>query len=183
MFFSNLRANSQLFILHKDSTPYVEMACVTNVTAPMPTFGALGQPTQYTVDISARVGEQAMTFQKLPANAEVADFAGNGNVVLTSTREAMNTEVQAMRERSSEILKSVEYHKNVINVCDKILETLNPEFAEKAQQQKELNDLKQQFVSMTENLNNLMEMNKELLSQLKGEKTSRKKGEKCYDDN
>lgn len=60
MTFSQLRLNSPIYILHKDATPYVECGQVTNVSAPMPQLGNLpnmGQPLQYTVDVTVRVGE------------------------------------------------------------------------------------------------------------------------------
>ena len=44
---------------------------------------------------------------------------------------------------------------------------LNPEFAEKQQQQAEINELKTQVNDLTVNINNLMQMNKDLIAQLK----------------
>ena len=62
----------------------------------------------YTVDVTARINDQNITCQKLPANMDVADFAGNGNVVVACSRESMNSELQAMRQRSVEVVKSVD---------------------------------------------------------------------------
>lgn len=36
--FSNLRANSQIYILHKDASPYVEIGSVVSVSQPQPKF-------------------------------------------------------------------------------------------------------------------------------------------------
>lgn len=151
MFFSQLRLNSPIYILHKDATPYVECGQVTNVTAPMPNIGTipnLGQPMVYTVDVTVKVGENVSLYQKLPANGDVADFASNGNLFISCTREGINAEIQAMRQRSADVLASVDYHQGVISVCDKILQTINPEVAEKAQQQAEIASLKQQITSL-----------------------------------
>lgn len=151
MLFSQLRLNSPIYILHKEATPYVECGQVTNVTAPMPNIGTMpniGQPLTYSVDVTVKTGENVSLYQKLPANAEVADFASNGNVFISCTREGINAEVQAMRQRSADVLASIDYHQNVIGVCDKILQQINPEVAEKAQQQAEIASLKTQITSL-----------------------------------
>lgn len=161
MFFSQLRLNNQVYVLHKDATPSVEVGSVVNVTAPMPKFNALqpGQNIAYTVDVTLRVGEQTSVYQGLPAGGEVADFAANGNLVLSCTREGLNGEVQALRQRSADILseQSMNYHKNVVNACNAILEQFNPEAA----QQKELETLRGELAEM-----------RALLRELKGGKPS-----------
>ena len=167
MLFSQLRLNSPIYILQKDATPYVEVGQVTNVSAPMPNLSAmpvLGQPMSYIVDITANVGGQMTQYQKLPANAEVADFANNGNVFLSCTREGINTEVQSMRQRSADVLASVDYHREIVSVCDKMIAQLNPEVAEKEKQQQEIASLREQINSLTG-----------LIQELKKEKTASKK--------
>ena len=173
--FQTLRANSPIYILHKDATPYVETGTVVSVSAPMPKFPMpthqpFGAPTEMAVDVVVRVNGQNMTFQKLSANKEVEDSATNGLVISTS-RDAMNAEVSAIKQRSIDILNSVEYHKNLILGCDKILETLNPEYAEKQRQAEEINSLKLQLGDMTSKF-------EELFALLKDEKHSSKGSKK-----
>nr|DAI58792.1 MAG TPA: hypothetical protein [Crassvirales sp.] len=36
--FQNLRANSQLYILHKEATPYIEVGQVVSISQPQPKF-------------------------------------------------------------------------------------------------------------------------------------------------
>lgn len=164
MFFSQLRLNSTIYILHKDATPYIEVGQVVNVTAPMPSVGTLpnlGQPITYTVDVTVKVNDQTSLYQKLPANADAADFAANGNVFISCTRDGINTEVQAMRQRSADVLSSIEYHKGVIGVCDTILQQINPEMQEKAQQQQEIASLKQQISELMGLISELRTSSKE----------------------
>jgi cell division protein FtsB len=47
-----------------------------------------------------------------------------------------------------------------------MLSDLNPEFAEKQQQQAEINELKSQVSDLTRDISNLMQMNKDLIAQL-----------------
>ena len=176
--FGQLRINNPLFILNKQGSPSLEVGTVVSVTAPMPQLSSVGQLTMYTVDVTARVNDQNVTYQKLPANADVADFAGNGNVVIACSRESMNSELQAMRQRSVDIVKSVEYHNGLIQAIDKIIQDLNPEEAEKLALQKEVTDLKGQMLQMSQSVNALLEQNRQLMEQIKGERNNQKKQNK-----
>lgn len=171
--FQTLRANSPIYILHKDATPYVETGSVVSVSAPMPKFPMpthqFGAPTEMVVDVVARVNGQTLTFQKLPANKEVEDSSANGLVISTS-RDAMNSEVAAIKQRSIDILNSTEYHKSLIIGCDKILESLNPEYAEKQRQAEEINLLKSQLGDMSSKFDRLMSMLQEEKHSTKGSK-------------
>lgn len=66
--FQNLRVNSEFFVLHKDGTPYIEVGSVSGVSNPVPEFMQqplpYGQPPRMVVDITIKVGEQTVTFQK-----------------------------------------------------------------------------------------------------------------------
>lgn len=66
--FQNLRVNSEFFILHRDGTPYIEVGSVSGVSNPVPEFMQqplpYGQPPKMVVDITIKVGEQTVTFQK-----------------------------------------------------------------------------------------------------------------------
>lgn len=138
--FQNLRVNHQIYILHKDTAPTLEIGKVTNIPIPQYMYNN-------TVDIQADVNGTPTTFQKIPANSEIADF-GN-NTVIASSKEAMNNEIRSMRQRSLDIIDSVEQHKNIVKGCDDILKSLNPEIAEKQRQEEELrneiNELKKMF--------------------------------------
>lgn len=162
--FSNLRTNSQVYILHKDSTPYVEVGSVISVSQPSPRFPVTNfmNPQELVVDISVKINDSTITLQKLPANLDIADQGVNGNVVITTSREAMNSEIDSLRQKSLGVLNSVEYHKKVVQECENLLQNLNPEFAEQKQQKQEIDTLKAQMSEMMSGM-------KELMAQLKKE--------------
>ena len=176
--FGQLRINNPLFVLTKQGSPSLEIGTVVSVTAPMPQLSSIGQTTMYTVDVTARINDQNITYQKLPANMDVADFAGNGNVVVACSRESMNSELQAMRQRSVDVVKSVDYHNGMIQAIDKIIQDLNPEEAEKLALQKEVTDLKGQMLQMSQSVNALLEQNRQLMEQIKGDRNNQKKQNK-----
>lgn len=158
MAFQNLRNNHQIYILHKDVTPVLEIGKITNVSVPVPKYGNTSMYNDLVLDITADVDGKSTNFQKLPANSEIADF-GNSLVVATS-KDAMNSEVMSMKQRSLDIINSVEQHRSIIQGCDEILQILNPEIAEKQRQEQENKALR-------EEINSLKEMFSEFMNQFK----------------
>lgn len=153
MAFSNLRSGNQLYILHKDSVPTIEIGKVISISQVSPKYGNMYSP-EMVVDISANVNGQPTNFQKLPALGDIADF-GN-NIVLSCNKDAMSSEVTSMKQRSVDLINSVELHQNIIKGCDEILTQLNPEIKEKQRQEEENKALRDE-------LNQLKDMFKEFL--------------------
>lgn len=149
MTFSNLRNGNQLFVLNKSSIPKLELGKVLNIPAPK----YVGIP-DLVIDITAEVDGNVTNFQKLPANGEIADF-GN-NIVVSCTKDAMNNEIVSMKQRSQDIVNSIQLHKDIIEGCDNILIQLNPEIKEKQRQEEENKALR-------EEVNSLKEMFKEFM--------------------
>ena len=174
--FQTLRVNSPIYILHKEGTPYVETGTVVSVSNPMPKFPMPNNPMQpfsaaeMVVDVVANVNGQQMTFQKLSANKDIEDSIIN-KLTISTNRDAMNAEVSALKQRSIDHINSVDYHQSVILGCDKILESLNPEFGEKVRRDKEIADLRGQVQDMSNIL-------RELMSTLQSEKQTAKSTKK-----
>lgn len=146
--FSNLRQNSQIYILHKGDNPYIEVGSVVSVSQPVPRFPVnnFGTPQELVVDLVVKVNDNDITLKKLPANLDIADQgAFNESIVITTSREAMNAEVDTLRQKSLNIINSKSYHEKLFQDYEVILQKLNPEFAEQKQQKQEIDMLKQQM--------------------------------------
>lgn len=168
--FSNLRTNSQLYILHRDATPYIEIGQVVSVSQPRPRYQTNNYiaPQEQVVDIVVSINGNNITLQSLPANLDVADQGTiNGSLFISTQRDAMNTEINSMRQKSLDIINSVEHHKKVIQDCEVLLQRLNPEFAEQKQQKQEIDMLKTQMSEMMVGM-------KELMAQLKSKESTTK---------
>lgn len=168
--FQSIRQNSTIYIFHKGDNPRLEMGYVTSVTPPKPKYQVpptFGQSQEMIVDIVAKINGQIVNYNSLPAQADIADSFSNGEtIVISDTKEAMNAEIISLKQKSSDIVNSIEYHKKLMVDCDKILADLNPEFAEKQAQQEEINSLKSQMVEMSKNMNELMNANKKLIQEI-----------------
>lgn len=169
--FQQLRQNSQLYVLHKDNTPKVEIGYINSVSIPRakyPVPQTFGQPQEMVVDITAKLGSTNVNYTGVPANLDLVDFFSNGeNLVISDNKEAMNAEILNLKQKSIDIINSKEQHEELVRQYDNLLTELNPEFAEKQQQQEEINQLKTQMKDITNSLNDLMTTNKALLERLK----------------
>lgn len=163
--FQNLRPNSPIYILHKESSPYIDIGTIVSVTQPVSKYPMMNymQQQETVVDIVVKINGNDITLQKLPANSDVADQGINGNLVIATSREAMNQEINSLKEKSTNIINSIDYHNKIIQDCDKLLQTLNPEFAEQQQQKQEINMLKLQLNEILEGFKEIKEklINKE----------------------
>jgi hypothetical protein len=134
-------------------------------TQPIPRYQANNfmAPQELVVDVVVNVNGSNITLQKLPASLDVADQGtANGSLFISTSRESMNTEITSLRQKSQDIINSVDYHKKVVQDCEILLQRLNPEFAEQKQQKQEIDNLKAQ---MSEMMNGM----KELMAQIKKE--------------
>ena len=164
--FQSLRQNSQIFILHNGDKPYIETVYVSSVSPAKPKYGlpqVFGQQQDMIVDIIAKVNGVIVNYNSLPANLDIADtFSGTEQIMITDNKEAMNAEVLALKQKSIDIINSVKQHKSLITYYEDILNSINPEYAEKQQQQTEINILKTQMQDVSSTLSTLTQLVKEL---------------------
>lgn len=168
--FQSVRPNSQIFILHKGDTPRIETGYVTNQPIPRPKYqlpATFGTPQEMVVDLIVKVNEQNFNYNNLPAQSDVADSFSNGEtIVISDSKEAMNAEIINLKQKSVDIINSVELHKDLVCKYEKLLSEINPEFAEKQEQKMEIDTLKLQMAEMSKSIASLMEANKTLIETL-----------------
>lgn len=168
--FQSVRPNSQIFILHKGDTPSIELGTVTNQPMPRPKYqlpATFGQPQELVVDLVVKVNDRTVNYNSLPAQSDIADSSSNGeNIVISDSRDAMNAEILNLKQKSTDIINSVDFHKGLLEQYDKIIAQLNPEFAEKQEQRQELDTLRAQMAEMSRSISALMETNKQLIEKL-----------------
>lgn len=171
--FRSLRTNQQFYILTKGVTPRLDIGMVTSVSQPTMKFQPvpqLGAPTEYVEDVNVTLNGATQTFQKLPADKEIADFGeGFGNIVVTANRDAMNAEIASLKNKSEEHLKRVDEERQKIVAYDAILQQLNPEYAEKQKQEQKILNLENQMAQMTSGYSRMESLLEQLLAKSDGE--------------
>jgi hypothetical protein len=146
MDFNSLGNGSPFYILRQGEKPVLEVGVVKQKSQPrakLPTQTPnlmQGMQMQQVIDVVATINGKDETFGEIPINVEIAQ---RGNVTFSGSREAMLQAVDAMLQTSKKALEQIPYHENVIAESEKMMETLNPQYAENKQQAKTIQDLQE----------------------------------------
>jgi hypothetical protein len=146
MDFNSLGQGSPFYILRQGEKPVLEVGVIKSKGQPRAKFPTQtpnlmqGMQMQQVIDVVATINGKDETFGEIPINVEIAQ---RGNVTFSGSREAMLQAVDAMLQTSKKALEQIPYHENVIAESEKMMETLNPQYAENKQQAKTIQDLQE----------------------------------------
>lgn len=156
--FSNLRQNSFVYILHRNIPLKVEKGVVISVSAPVPKFGMSYTPqSEMVVDLSVNVDGEVRNFAKLPAGEDLATFYTE-NLTICANRDAINSEIESMKRKSTDIINSVEYHNSVVASCDEVYSFVNPEIKERQEQENTIRTLSEQVAMLTAQIDKMSKL-------------------------
>lgn len=161
----SLKQDSIIYILDKTSIPKLTIGKVKSVSSPTPKYPSKN-PINYlngvemVVDIEAYTDTESFNLTGLSANSTV-DNNGKG-IIVSESRDAINSEVEALLDNSRNIVDSIDFHKEVIASCEAMLPMLNPQVAKEKQQEEKINNLEGKICGIE---NTLVDM-KDLLTQL-----------------
>lgn len=165
MDFSSLGQGSPLYILRQGEKPILEVGTVKSKTQPHVKFPTstpnimTGLPNQQVLDVTATINGKDETFSDLPINVEIAQ---RGTVTFSGSREAMLQAVDAMLQTSKKAIEQVPYHKSVISESEKMLETLNPRYADEKKQARAIKDLQERQNNTDQKLDSILSILKKL---------------------
>lgn len=140
----SLGVGNPFYVLRKGEKPVLETGVVKSKSQPRAKFPTQtpnimqGMQMQQVIDVTATINGKDETFVDLPINVEIA---ARGNDTFTGSREAMLQAVDNMLQTSKKALEQVPYHKSVIAESEKMLEVLNPQYAENKKQARTISDL------------------------------------------
>lgn len=133
----------------------LETGYVANQPIPKPKYQiphAFGQQ-EMIVDLVVKLNDVTINLNAIPANLDIADSYSNGeNIVISDSRDAMNSEIISLKQKSIDVINSKSYHESLVAQYDKILSDFNPEMAEKQAQQQEIASLRNQMNEMSKNM-------------------------------
>jgi hypothetical protein len=159
--FQSVRPNSPIYVLHKGDNARLETGYVVNQPIPKPKYQIphnFGQPQEMIVDLVVKLNDATVNYNSLPAQADISDSFSNGeSIVISDSRDAMNAEIMSTKQKSLDIINSVDYHRALVEQYDKLLSEFNPEMAEKQAQQQEIASLRMQMDQMSKNMALLIE--------------------------
>ena len=144
MDFQSLGQGSPFYILRQGEKPILEVGVVKSKSQARAKFPTQtpnlmqGIQMQQVIDVVATINGKDETFSEIPINVEIAQ---RGNVTFSGSREAMLQAVDAMLQTSKKALEQIPYHKSVISESEKMMEALNPQYAENKEQARTIKDL------------------------------------------
>ena len=161
MSFSSIAVGSPFYILRRTDKPTLEVGVVkskvdkqpygTQATVPL----AFPNNTPQNVSIVVDVNGKDIQVPDVPNNIEIASDKANG-CVYSCSREAMLQEVDGMMQMSKKAFEQVDYHKSVLTEGEKMLETLNPSYAEGKQQARTIKQLEERQAATDKKLDAIL---------------------------
>lgn len=159
MDFSSLGNGNPFYVLRKGEKPILEVGVVKSKTQPRakwPTQNPnvmAGLQVQQVIDVVATINGKDETFSEIPINVEIAQ---RGNDTFTGSREAMLQAVDSMLQTSKKAIEQIPYHKVVIYETEKMLEVLNPQYAENKKQARTISDLERRQADTDKKLDTIL---------------------------
>lgn len=170
MDFQSLGNGNPFYVLRKGEKPILEVGVVKSKTQPRAKFPTqtpnimTGMQYQQVIDIVATINGKDETFSEVPINVEIA---ARGNDTFSGSREAMLQAVDAMLQTSKKAIEQVPYHKNVIVETEKMLEVLNPQYAENKKQARTIQSLEEKQRATEQQLTGMQSQIGEMLGILR----------------
>ena len=127
MLFKDIKQNYSVHILDKDK---LTLSDGKAITVGFPRYDLTAKST--VVDITLDVNGSTATYA-IPESLSVT-YAGN--LVLSTDKEGLVREIEAMKTSAEQILASVDHQKEVIEKSSALLSELNPQFKEKQEAEK-----------------------------------------------
>lgn len=146
MLFKDLKSGYPVYFLDKGTTKYYQ-GKVISVAVPRYDSSQIGisqQTTSLVVDVTIEADGTTRTYT-IP---ETSTLTYAANLVLSTDKEGIIREVEAMKNASEEALTKVEQHKETVTKCNALLEDLNPAFAEKRAQDKRIESIESEVRSL-----------------------------------
>lgn len=149
MLFKDLKPGYPVYLLQKGDGIKAFQGKTIKVSDPYFPPSPIGQippmsTSQRVVDVTLEANGVTNTYS-IPETLSVT-YANN--VVLSTDREGILHDVEAMKGQSEEVVRSVERHRSIIEGCEKILEEWNPAFAEKKEQDKRISGIESEVKGM-----------------------------------
>lgn len=165
--FQNLRQGNSLYIIDKTGVPSLKIGQVVTVGNPTPVYNTqtvgltLGLQPKTEVLVRAKVNDSEGEFPHLPADQNVYDY---GNMVVTDSREAAISEVDAIKQHAQSIIDSMEHNEATVVACDEMFKALNPNYAKEKERDEAISSLSTRLDSFEERMGKTLSNIEKLLS-------------------
>ena len=149
MLFRDSKSGYPIYILNRKDVS-LQTGKITNVS--LPHFDAKMSATKMVVDIDVMVDGKSTSY--------VMDDSGEvgyvGDCVISINRDAILREIERIKNQSDEALKMIDYHRDAIGKCDKLLKEFSVEYKERLENSERMNTLENKVDKLTDALTALV---------------------------
>ena len=144
MLFKDVKQNYPVYVLDKQELT-ISQGKVQSVG--FPRMDMLHSNTSsLVVDITIEVDNKTATYT-IPENLSIT-YAGN--IVLSTDKEGLTHEIEAMRNSAEQVINSVDKQKEILEKSTKLLSELNPAYKEKQEADMRFSSLESQIGEIKE---------------------------------
>lgn len=158
MLFKELKQNYPVYILDKQTVTFTQ-GKVIGVSLPRMNVGngtmpmmPTSSPTVMLVDVTIEADGRTATYS-IPENLAVT-YAGS--TVLSTDREGISREIEAMRATAEQVLSSVDRQKEILDKTQSLLAELNPAYKEKKETDERFNRIEGDMSEMKSMVRDLL---------------------------
>jgi len=147
--FKDLQGGFQVSLLDKSQkVPQYKVGTVVNKTPPRPDTqkqqqaGQMAMPMMFqdrVIDLTIECDGSTNTYTV----SEMANVASSSVLTIACSTEPIINEVRAIMKSSTDIVNSIDLHKEVAAECEKILECLNPAYGDSKRQNERIDKIEQ----------------------------------------
>lgn len=153
--FKDLRSGNPVYILDRSGEMNILMAhAATDASMPHIDYNATAvsvqRPSQMVVEVNIDIDGKTQQFV-IPEDSSVTVTPDNR--VLATDISPIMREVETMRQRSQEVLASVDANKARIQRCDELLEAWNPELRAKRETERRFSTIDQTINDLRADIN------------------------------
>lgn len=155
--FSALSQGSLIHILEKTDGLKYKVGEVIGVTQPNIYGSGFGTPSfpNNNITLKVKVDGKVVDYPEVPSATSVASY-NNGSVILSETKDGLQTQVESILQSSRQIVNNIESYKKSIADCEDILKDLNPQFAKDKERDDRINGLDSKVTSMETKLDKIL---------------------------
>ena len=155
--FSALNQGSLVYILDKtDGIKFKvgEIIGVSQIKYSQNFANPIGQQVP-TIDLKIKSDNETLEFNSIPSNLSTVAY-NNGKLIISETKQGLQTEVEAVLQNSKQIVNNIDYYKKTIVDCENILKDLNPQFAKDKERDERIDGLKEKVDNMESKIDKLL---------------------------
>lgn len=151
MFFKDIKQNYPVYIFDKQELEIIQGKALS-VSFPRMEMNQKTGKTEMVVDVTVEANGKTATYS-IPEGLSVT-YAGN--IVLSTDKPGLASEIEAMKNTAEQILASVEHNKKVLERSSSLLAELNPVYREKLETEERFGKIENSVAEMKDMLSNFI---------------------------